>query len=90
MCAAVRFLTLALLPLAAACVTPEQRAVQAEAEYGARCEKLGHAKNSEQWRVCIHNEDMNAALATQRAYDREFLRKHDCVDPKFGCDTPAR
>lgn len=86
----MRFLTLVLLTLVAACATPGQRAAQAEAEYGARCEQLGHAKDSEQWRVCVENEDMNAALATQRAYDREFLRKHDCVDPKFGCGGAVR
>jgi hypothetical protein len=86
----MRFVTLGLLTLVAACATPQQRAAQAAADYGARCEKLGHAKDSEQWRACVQNEDMNAALATQRAYDREFLRKHDCVDPKVGCGGAAR
>jgi hypothetical protein len=86
----VRFLTLLLLPLAVACTTPAQRTAQAEADYGPRCEKLGYAKDSEKWRLCVENADMNAALATQRPYDREFLRKHDCIDPKFGCGGPPR
>ena len=68
-----------------ACATPQQRSAQAEPDYGALCEKRGHARGSDQWRACVQTEDMNAGLATQRAYEREFLRKRDCVDPKFGC-----
>ena len=49
-----------LLALLAGCATPEERAarVQAEVEemikvYGPGCEKLGFAKDTEQWRQCI-------------------------------------
>ncbi len=50
---------IALLALAG-CATPEERAARAQAEmeemikvYGPACEKLGFAKDSEQWRQCI-------------------------------------
>jgi hypothetical protein len=55
-----------ILPLAAlllaACTTPQQRAVQKQAEmeqmmivYGPACARLGYAPDSDQWRSCILN-----------------------------------
>jgi hypothetical protein len=81
----VRFLRLVLPILLAACATPQDRAAQAEKDYGALCEKRGHAQGSEQWRACVQTEDMNAALATQQDYEQRYLRKRDCIDPKLGC-----
>jgi hypothetical protein len=49
-----------LIALLSGCATPEERAarVQAEVEemmrvYGPGCEKLGFAKDTEQWRQCV-------------------------------------
>ncbi len=49
-----------LIALLAGCATPEERAARAQADmeetmkvYGPACEKLGFAKDSEQWRQCI-------------------------------------
>ena len=81
--------TIALL-LFAGCTTPEQRGAQAAEAFGPRCEKLGHSRDSEAWRACVRSEEMNEALATQRAYDQDFLRKRDCIDPRFGCASPMR
>jgi len=44
----------------AACATPQERAVQMQAEidrmmiiYGPACSKLGYQTNSDQWRSCV-------------------------------------
>jgi hypothetical protein len=44
----------------AACTTPQQKAVQMQAEmdrmmviYGPACSKLGYPTNSDQWRNCV-------------------------------------
>jgi hypothetical protein len=49
-----------LIALLAGCMTPEERAarVQADVEemikvYGPGCEKMGYAKDTDQWRQCI-------------------------------------
>jgi hypothetical protein len=81
----VRFLTLLLPLVLAACATPQQRAAQAEKDYGPTCEKRGYAQDSDKWRACVQTEDLNAGLATQRDYEQQYLKKRDCVDPKFGC-----
>ena len=81
----MRYLTLLVIGVLAACAAPHDRAAQAEKDFGALCEKRGHARGSDQWQACVQTEDMNAGLATQRTYDREFLRKRDCIDPKLGC-----
>ena len=78
------------LAVAGCTMTPEQRAAQAERDYGALCEKRGLAAGTEKWRACVETESLNAALATQRAYDERFLRQHDCVTPLTGCGTPSR
>jgi hypothetical protein len=53
-----------LLPalLLAACATPQERAMQKQAEmeqmmalYGPACARLGYAVHSDQWRSCILN-----------------------------------
>lgn len=71
-------LPLAAVPLLAltACSTPQQRAVQAQAEveqmmatYGPACSRLGYANNSDQWRTCILN--LNARDEMQR-YDSPY------------------
>jgi hypothetical protein len=48
--------------LLAACATPQERAMQKQAEmegmmalYGPACARLGYAPNSDQWRSCILN-----------------------------------
>jgi hypothetical protein len=81
----VRYFTLLFVITLAACATPEQRAAQAERDYGPVCEKQGHARNSEKWRACIETESLNASLATQRNYEQELQRKRDCVSPLQGC-----
>jgi uncharacterized lipoprotein YajG len=55
-------LPLAALLLLSACSTPEQRAMQKQAQmeqtmivYGPACARLGYAVNSDQWRACILN-----------------------------------
>lgn len=85
----MRFSTL-LIPLLvalalAACATPQDRTSRAEKDFGPACEKRGYARGSEQWRACVETEDLNTGLATQRDYEQQYLRKRDCVDPKFGC-----
>jgi hypothetical protein len=79
----------AAFALLAGCTTPEQRAAQAEQDYGELCRNKGYEARSEQWRACVETEAMNAALAAQRDHEREFLRRHDCIDPKLGC-SPTR
>ena len=69
----------------AACATTEKLAAQDAAQYAAHCEKQGHKRNTEAWQACMQTEELNAGLATQRAYDRKLLRKLDCVDPRFAC-----
>ena len=86
----MRFLTLLLVVGIAACATPEQRAAQAERDYGPVCDKRGLARGSEKWRACVETESLNAGLATQRAYEQDFLRQRDCVDPRAGCGGPTR
>ncbi len=56
------FPVLLLAVLLSGCATPEERAARVQAEmdemikvYGPACEKLGFAKDSEQWRHCILN-----------------------------------
>jgi hypothetical protein len=53
---------LAALVMLSACSTPQQRAMQKQAEmeqmmtvYGPACARLGYAANSDQWRSCILN-----------------------------------
>ena len=87
----VRYFTLSLvLALAACATTPEQRAAQAERDYGAACEKRGLARGGEKWRACVETEDLNAALARQRSYEQDFLRQRDCIDPLTGCGGQRR
>ena len=87
----MRYFTLLLgLTLVACAMTPEQRAAQAERDYGATCEKRGLARGSESWRACVETEDLNAALARQRAYEQDFLRQRDCIDPLAGCGGQRR
>ena len=69
----------------AGCGTTDKLAAQEAAQYAAQCEKQGHKRDSESWRACIQTEELNAELATRRAYDRKLLRKLDCVDPRFAC-----
>jgi hypothetical protein len=54
------FPVLLLAVLLAGCATPEERAARVQAEvdemikvYGPGCERLGFAKDTEQWRQCI-------------------------------------
>lgn len=76
-----------LVALGACAATPEQRAAEAERDFGPICDKKGLARGSEQWRACVETESLNDALAKQRAYDREAVRKRDCaVGPLFPCD----
>ena len=87
----MRYFTLLLtFTLAACAMTPEERMAQAERDYGATCEKRGFARGSDKWRACVESEDLNAALAKQRAYEQDFLRQRDCVDPLTGCGGPRR
>jgi len=69
----------------AGCATPASLQAQDAARYAAHCEKQGHKPNTDAWRACIQTEELNAGLATQRAYEQKLLRKLDCVDPRFGC-----
>ena len=87
----VRYLTLLFtLALAACAMNPEERAAQAEREFGATCEKQGFARGSEKWRACVDDADLKAAVARQRAYEQDFLRQRDCVEPLAGCGGQRR
>ena len=87
----MRYFTLLLtLALSGCGMTPEQRQAQAERDYGPACEKRGLERGSEKWRACVETEDLNAALKTQRAYEQDFLRQRDCVDPLSGCGGQRR
>ena len=84
----MRYSTLLLVLTIAACATPEQRAAQAERDFGPLCESRGLVRESEKWRACVESESLNAALAAQRAYEQDFLRQRDCVNPLMGCSPP--
>lgn len=56
--------------------------------YGKQCEKQGHAPNTDAWRACLQSEELNAAIATQRAYDQKALRRLDCIGPLMACPPP--
>lgn len=81
----MRYFTFLLIVGLAACATSEQRAAQAEKDYGPVCEKRGLAPGSEKWRACVETEALNGSLATQRDYEQEMLRKRDCINPLMGC-----
>ncbi len=53
----MRLLPLLLLPLAASCASPQQRAEETasyiNANYGPLCEKLGYAPGSDAYRNCM-------------------------------------
>jgi hypothetical protein len=83
-----RYVVVILAVLVAGCATNGKSAVDATERFGPHCEKLGHARDSDAFRACVVNEDINAAAATQRDYDRKLLRRLDCVDPRIACDTP--
>ncbi len=58
-----------------ACVTPEQRVVRLEEEYGAECLRLGHAPGSAEYGRCLRalrNADLAEDL--QRAFSDWPLR----------------
>lgn len=86
MCKLAALLTCLVL---AGCAATERGRDHVEAEYAARCEKQGHAAGGDAWRACIRTEDLNAALATQRAYDQKLLRRLDCIDPRIACSPAA-
>lgn len=53
------------------CATPEERAARAQAEaqemmrvYGPACDKLGYAKDTDQWRQCV----LHMASRDERRY----------------------
>jgi hypothetical protein len=49
-------LLMALLALSG-CVTAEQRAAHAIAEYGPYCDRLGHQRSTAAWRDCVRTHD---------------------------------
>lgn len=73
----------------AGCAATERGRADVGAGYAARCEKQGHPAGSDAWRACIQTEDLNASLATQRAYDQKLLRRLDCIDPRIACSPAA-
>ncbi len=59
--------------------------------YGAYCERLGNARDTAGFRACVETQALNAAVAgAQRHYERQLIRRTDCVDPRFACDMPMR
>ena len=82
-----RYIAVIVAVLIAGCASDGQSGADATERFGPHCEKLGHARDSDAFRACVVNEDINAA-ATQRDYDRKLLRRLDCVDPRIACDTP--
>src|SRR5688572_30309563 len=69
----------------AGCVAASGPSSADAALYAKACEKQGHQPHTEAWRACIQSADLNAAIATQRAYDQKLLRRLDCIDPRIAC-----
>jgi hypothetical protein len=84
------FIALSILFIVAGCATPDDHGIDAIDRYGPHCEKLGHRAGSDAWTACIKTEDLNAAIAAQRALDQKLLRRLDCVDPRVACDPRSR
>ena len=74
---------LVLLLMLAGCATPEQRAMQAMAEFGPYCQKLGYQRDTDAWRHCIQIEDAKAADASYRAMQMMQMPPGPC-DYRYG------
>ena len=86
-----RRLAIVLAVIAAGCTTTTGKpSADAAERYGRYCESLGHARDSEPFRMCVETQDLNAAAAVQREYDQKLLRRSDCVDPRIACSGPSR
>jgi hypothetical protein len=73
----------------AACARSGESTADAMERSGPHCEKRSRARDSDAFRACVVNEDINAAAANQRECDSKLLRRPGCVDPRRACDTPS-
>jgi hypothetical protein len=79
-----------IIALLTACASSGPPAGDIRARSEQQCQSRGHAAGSEAFRACVESEELGAAAATQREYDRKLLRRLDCVDPRLACDGPSR